>query len=206
MEEKNQTAENAETKSALAKVKEAIFGKKEAEETAETVETEETVTAEEKVDETAKAEETAITQEALNEAIEKAKAEAVANYQAQEQEKQRKANLTPEELKAEEDAEKDKKIKQLEHDLMVRDCKEEAVKKLDQAGLPVTLANIIDYSSKENAEKSIDVIIKCYTEDLENGIKNRLKGKSPEGITSNTAINSMKDKQAEMRRYMGIKK
>ena len=110
-----------------------------------------------------------------------------------------------EELKAEEDAEKDKKIQALEHEIMVNNSKNDAIKKLDEAGLPVKLADIINYSTKETAEASLDHIIKTYSECLENGIKEKLKGKTPEGLHSNAAINDMQDKQNKMRKYMGIK-
>ena len=51
----------------------------------------------------------------------------------------------------------------------------------------------------------MDHIIKTYSECLENGIKEKLKGKTPEGLHSNAAINDMQDKQNKMRKYMGIK-
>ena len=126
-------------------------------------------------------------------------------YKKAQAEKERKASLTPEELKAEEDAEKDKKIQALEHEIMVNNSKNDAIKKLDEAGLPVKLADIINYSTKETAEASLDHIIKTYSECLENGIKEKLKGKTPEGLHSNAAINDMQDKQNKIRKYMGIK-
>ena len=64
---------------------------------------------------------------------------------------------------------------------------------------------IINYSTKETAEASLDHIIKTYSECLENGIKEKLKGKTPEGLHSNAAINDMQDKQNKIRKYMGIK-
>lgn len=160
-------------------------------------------TAEEpKEDET---QEGALSKEDMDAAIEKAKADAIEEYKKAEAEKERKASLTPEELKAEEDAEKDKKIQALEHEIMVNNSKNDAIKKLDEAGLPVKLADIINYSTKETAEASLDHIIKTYSECLENGIKEKLKGKTPEGLHSNATINDMQDKQNKMRKFMGIK-
>ena len=205
--EKAQETKQEETKSKTIgeKIKEVVFGKKSDEETSEVVETtvETEPTAEEpKADEV---QEDVLSKEDMDAAIEKAKAEAIEEYKKAEAEKERKASLTPEELKAEEDAEKDKKIQALEHEIMVNNCKNDAIKKLDEAGLPVKLADIINYSTKETAEASLDHIIKTYSECLENGIKEKLKGKTPEGLRSNTAINDMQDKQNKMRKFMGIK-
>lgn len=205
--EKAQETKQEETKSKTIgeKIKEVVFGKKSDEEPSEvveaTVETEPTAE-EPKADEV---QEDVLSKEDMDAAIEKAKAEAIEEYKKAEAEKERKASLTPEELKAEEDAEKDKKIQALEHEIMVNNCKNDAIKKLDEAGLPVKLADIINYSTKETAEASLDHIIKTYSECLENGIKEKLKGKTPEGLRSNTAINDMQDKQNKMRKFMGIK-
>lgn len=208
--EKAQETKQEETKSKTIgeKIKEVVFGKKSDETTSqeETVET--TVETQEPTVEETKTEvvqENVLSMEDMNEAIEKAKVEAIEEYKKAEAEKERKASLTPEELKAEEDAEKDKKIQALEHEIMVNNSKNDAIKKLDEAGLPVKLADIINYSTKETAEASLDHIIKTYSECLENGIKEKLKGKTPEGLRSNTAINDMQDKQNKMRKFMGIK-
>ena len=183
MEEAQETKQE---KTIGEKIKEVVFGKKSDEEPSEvetTVEAEPTAE-EPKEDE---AQEGALSKEDMDAAIEKAKADAI------------------EELKAEEDAEKDKKIQALEHEIMVNNSKNDAIKKLDEAGLPVKLADIINYSTKETAETSLDHIIKTYSECLENGIKEKLKGKTPEGLHSNAAINDMQDKQNKMRKFMGIK-
>lgn len=207
--EKAQETKQEETKLKTIgeKIKEVVFGKKSDEETSQsevvetTVETEPTAE-EPKADEV---QEDVLSNGDMDAAIEKAKAEAIEEYKKAEAEKERKASLTPEELKAEEDAEKDKKIQALEHEIMVNNSKNDAIKKLDEVGLPVKLADIINYSTKESAEASLEHIIKTYSECLENGIKEKLKGKTPEGLRSNTAINNLQDKQNSMRKYMGIK-
>ena len=160
MEEAQETKQE---KTIGEKIKEVVFGKKSDEEPSEvetTVEAEPTAE-EPKEDET---QEGALSKEDMDAAIEKAKADAIEEYKKAEAEKERKASLTPEELKAEEDAEKDKKIQALEHEIMVNNSKNDAIKKLDEAGLPVKLADIINYSTKETAEASLDHIIKTYSE------------------------------------------
>lgn len=204
MEEAQETKQE---KTIGEKIKEVVFGKKSDEEPSESEVVETTVEAEPTAEEPKEDEtqEGTLSKEDMDAAIEKAKADAIEEYKKAEAEKERKASLTPEELKAEEDAEKDKKIQALEHEIMVNNSKNDAIKKLDEAGLPVKLADIINYSTKETAEESLDHIIKTYSECLENGIKEKLKGKTPEGLHSNAAINDMQDKQNKMRKYMGIK-
>lgn len=185
-------------KSLGQKIKEVFTGKKD-EEPAEDV-----VTAEEKVDDPE--DKTATNGDVdLATAIEQAKQEAIAEYQKELEEKERKSKLSPEELKAEEDAEKDKKIIDLEHQLMVRNCHDNAVKTLDEKKLPVALADILDYTSEESATKSLDVVAKTFTECLENAVKERLKGRTPTGLNSNNDINSTADMQAKIFAQMGVK-
>lgn len=202
------TASNEEAKSKTIgeKIKEVVFGKKADEEGTpaseeQTVETEETTAEEKKTD----VQEPEQSSEDMATAIEKAKAEAIEEYKQAEAEKARKASLTPEELEAEEKAAKDKKIQDLEHKIMVNECHSDAIAKLDAAGMPVKLAEIIDYSTKESAEKSLKQVMQTFNECLADGIKAKLKGKTPEGLRSNAALNDMQDKQNQMRKYMGIK-
>lgn len=142
------------------------------------------------------------TQEEL---IAAAKQQAIDEYIKAQEEKARKEKMSPEELKAEEAQEKDKELEKLKHDLLVRDCRDKAVKSLDEARLPVALADILDYTTEETAEKSLATIQKVFTDCLEQGIKDRLKGKTPEGLNSTTAINSFEDAQARARKAAGLK-
>lgn len=192
------TATNDE-KSLGQKIKGVFTGKK------DETPAEDTVTAEEKIDDPKDKSADSDSNVDLKTAIEQAKQEAVAEYKKQLEEQERRSKLSPEELKAEEEAEKDKKITELEHQLMVRNCKDNAVKILDEKKLPVSLAEILDYSSEESATKSLDVVTKTFTECLENAIKERLKGKTPTGLNANNDINSTADAQAKIFAQMGVK-
>lgn len=160
----------------------------------------ETTTAEEKVDETEEKSDVDIAA-----AIEQAKKDAIAEYVAKQEEEARKAKLTPEERKAEEDSAKDKQIADLQHELMVRNCKDKAVQALDEKKLPVGLADILNYESEESAQTSLDAIVKVFGECLENAVKERLKGRTPTGLNANNDINSFADEQAKIYKQMGIK-
>lgn len=163
-----------------------------------TKETSEEPTAEDKKDDPADAP----TQEEL---IAAAKQQAIDEYVKAQEEKARKEKMSPEELKAEEEQAKDKELERLKHDLLVRDCRDKAVKSLDEARMPVALADILDYTSEETASASLATIQKVFAECLEQGIKDRLKGKTPEGLNSTATINSFEDVQARVRKAAGVK-
>lgn len=161
-------------------------------------------TAEKKLDDP-KGEATKTTNVDLDKAIAEAREQAIEEYKQQLEEQKRKEKLSPEELKAEEDAKKDKKINDLEHELMVRNCKDNAIKTLDEKNLPVALAGCLNYESEETAQKSLDTVSKVFTECLEEELKNRLKGRTPTGLNANNDINSTADAQAKIYAQMGIK-
>ncbi len=193
------TTATKDEKSLGQKIKEVFTGKKD-EATAEDI-----VTAEEKIDDPEDKSAVSNSNADLQTTIEQAKQEAVAEYKKQLEEQERKSKLSPEELKAEEDAEKDKELERLRHDILVRDCRDKAITELNNAGFPVELADIIDYTSEETAKESLSKIKKVYADSIEKGIKERLKGRTPTGLNANNDINSTADMQAKIYKQMGIK-
>lgn len=161
-------------------------------------------TAEKKLDDP-KGEPTKTANVDLDKAIAEAREQAIEEYKQQLEEQKRKEKLSPEELKAEEDAKKEKRISDLEHELMVRNCKDNAIKILDEKKLPVALASCLNYESEESAQKSLETLSKVFTECLEEELKNRLKGRTPTGLNANNDINSTADTQAKIYAQMGIK-
>lgn len=161
-------------------------------------------TAEKKLDDP-KGERTKTANVDLDKAIAEAREQAIEEYKQQLEEQKRKEKLSPEELKAEEDAKKEKRINELEHELMVRNCKDNAIKTLDEKNLPVALASCLNYESEESAQKSLETLSKVFTECLEEELKNRLKGRTPTGLNANNDINSTADTQAKIYAQMGVK-
>lgn len=141
----------------------------------------------------------------LDKAIAEAREQASEEYKQQLEEQKRKEKLSPEELKAEEDAKKEKRISELEHELMVRNCKDNAIKTLDEKNLPVALASCLNYENEESAQKSLETLSKVFTECLEEELKNRLKGRTPTGLNANNDINSTADTQAKIYAQMSVK-
>lgn len=198
MEEKSQVDNVKDEKKSLGQKITSIFGKDKTEE-----QVVEEPTAEAKVEDPV---EESYSKAQFDEAVEKARADAIAEYQKQQEEQARKEKMTPEEIKAEEDAKKDKELEKLKHDILVRDCKDSAVKDLSNAGLPVELADVLDYTSNETAEQSLEVVKGVFISCLEKGIKERLKGKTPVGLNANKDITEISDRKARMQKIMGINK
>lgn len=130
----------------------------------------------------------------LRSEIEKAKAA----WAAEQQEQARLAKLSPEErAKAESDA-KDQKLADLEAKLLQRDLKDAALAKLEKEGFPVGLADLLTYTDQESMEKSLGRVQEVFKASLEVAVKERLRGKTPEGLGgAATAENALKDQIAQ---------
>lgn len=126
--------------------------------------------------------------------IDKAKAD----WTAEQQEQARLAKLTPEErAKAEADA-KDQKLADLEAKLLQRDLKDAALAKLEKEGFPVGLADLLTYTDQESMEKSLERVQEVFKTSLEAAVKERLRGKTPEGLGGAAmAENALKDQIAQ---------
>lgn len=66
-----------------------------------------------------------------------------------------------------------------ERKVFERELRADAKDALIGQGVPYTLANLMDYSSRENMEKSMAEVVKIFRESVEIGIRDRLKGKTP---------------------------
>lgn len=126
--------------------------------------------------------------------IEKAKAA----WAAEQQEQARLAKLTPEErAKAESDA-KDQQLADLQAKLLQRDLKDAALAKLEKEGFPVGLADLLTYTDQESMEKSLDRVQEVFKASLEAAVKDRLRGRTPEGLGgAATTENALKDQIAQ---------
>ena len=82
-------------------------------------------------------------------------AEAKAAWEAEQQEKQRLAKLSPEERAKAEGEAQAQELTKLRTELLQRDLKDAAVKKLTDEGFPVGLADLLTYTDKESMEKSL---------------------------------------------------
>ncbi|MEA4941913.1 MAG: DUF4355 domain-containing protein [Oscillibacter sp.] len=124
--------------------------------------------------------------------------EAKKAWDAERQEQERLAKLSPEERTKAEEAAKDKKLTELEARLLQRDLKDSALQKLQKDGFPVGLADLLAYTDQASMEKSLQHTQEVFKSCLEAAIKERLKGKTPEGLGgAANAENAIKDQIAK---------
>lgn len=125
-----------------------------------------------------KAAEASFTQADLDAAVEAARKK----WQDEAAEAERVGKLSPEERAADEQQKKDARIADLEKQLLRKELRESAAAMLEKDGYPVGLADLLDYSGREAMEKSLDRLVTTYKESLEEGVRTRLKGRTPEGL------------------------
>ena len=125
-------------------------------------------------------------------------AEAKAAWEAEQQEKQRLAKLSPEERAKAEGEAQAQELTKLRTELLQRDLKDSAVKKLTDEGFPVGLADLLTYTDKESMEKCLQQTQEVFKSALEAAVKERLRGKTPEGLGGGAkAENTVKDQIAQ---------
>ncbi len=97
-------------------------------------------------------------------------------------EAERLKKLSPEE-RAEEDAKKkDAELTELRAKVLETDLRKKAEGVLLKEKLPNGLLDLLDYTSEEKMTKGLDSLIPIYREAIEAGVKEKLRGKTPEGL------------------------
>lgn len=114
--------------------------------------------------------------------IEKAVAEAKEKWLAEQEEEKRLSNLSPEEQEKEKATKTETKLEQLRAEMLARDLKDNAVATLETEGYPTQLASLLTYTSKEDMEQSLSTAKDTFKNCLETAIKERLRGRTPEGL------------------------
>lgn len=113
-------------------------------------------------------------------------------------EAERVKNLSPEQQAAEEQKKKDVEIANLKNQLLQKELRENATKTLEKDGYPVGLAEVLDYSSKEAMEKSLNSLVSTFKSSLELAVQTRLRGKTPAGLGGTaTSVNLIRDQIAK---------
>ena len=140
------------------------------------------------------AEEKSFTQADVDAAIEAAKQQ----WLEEAAEAERVGKLTPEEKAKEEQEKKDSEIASLRSQLLQKELRENATKALEADGFPVGLADVLDYSSRERMEATLDSTTKVFKDSLAAAIQSRLKGRTPEGLGgAASAENLLRDQIAK---------
>ena len=92
--------------------------------------------------------------------------------------------LSPEEREEEEAKKKEEELTTLRKKVLETELRGKAALVLTEAKLPDGLLDLLDYTSEENMKKGLDRLIPLYRASIEAGVKEKLRGKTPEGLGS----------------------
>ena len=104
----------------------------------------------------------------MNERIEQVRAEAEA-----------RARMTGEERLAHDLAEREAQLEAREKEITGRELRAEAVRLLEERGLPRELAGAVNYASAEAVQQSLDAAESAFRIAVQNGIEQRMRGNAP---------------------------
>lgn len=119
------------------------------------------------------------------EEVEKMLEEEKQKWEAEKAEQERLKKLSPEERKQEEEKNLQKENEVLKQQLKEKELKDQAITSLSAEGYPVKLADLLQYDSKDNMEKSLTTATSILKECVEMAVKERLRGSTPKGLGVN---------------------
>lgn len=88
------------------------------------------------------------------------------------------------------DEQQESELDKRERDVLKRELRADAKERLASEGLPVALADLINYSDKEESEKSLDEVTATFRAAVAQGVKDALKGNAPRVSTGSRATES----------------
>lgn len=77
---------------------------------------------------------------------------------------------------------KDGQIEKLKAELLRRDLKEKVNSRLEEAGLPLGVAEFVQYTDEAGTMEHLEKVISTVNSLVQEGVKKRLRGKTPEGL------------------------
>lgn len=119
----------------------------------------------------------------------------------QKTEAEKLANMSEAEKKKYQEQKKTSNLEEREAAITRRELTATAKEQLADKGLPISLADVLDYKDAESCKKSIDSVAKAFQEAVEKAVEERIKGtgtmKKSQGTTTET-----EKMQAEMLKAM----
>jgi len=147
------------------------------------------------------------TTKGINTAVNKERARLEALHSAELTEAQKLAKMTEEEKNEYKAQQREAEIQKREAAITKRELMAEAKEKLADKGLPLSLAEIIDYSDAESAKNSIDAIEKAFNISVAKTVEDKLKGGTPPKDAGSVGEKSKeKAKETEVFSAFGLKK
>lgn len=135
------------------------------------------------------------TQDELDFLISEKKKEWLEEVRAEEQ--ARINQLPEEERQKREEISKDDEISRLKAEIAKRDMQEKVLAALEEKQLPVGIAKLVQYGDEESTMKSLDAVIDVFSSAVQEGVRQRLRGRTPEGLGAASVLNSTKDPFAQ---------
>ena len=77
---------------------------------------------------------------------------------------------------------KDGQIEKLKAELLKRDLREKVISKVEEAKLPLGVAEFVQYTDEAGTMASLEKVITTVNQLVQEGLMMRLKGKTPEGL------------------------
>jgi len=128
-------------------------------------------------------------------ALAKAKAEWEAQAQAEKEEAAKLAKMNAEEKAKHEREKREKALAEREAAVSKRELTAEAISQLSEKGLPVTLADCLNYTNAEECKKSMEKLEQSFNSAVEKRVNDMLRGTPPKaGQADGTpVINNIRD-------------
>lgn len=89
------------------------------------------------------------------------------------------------------------RIVELEQELQKRDHRAFVTQELEKAKIPLVMADYIDYTSEATVKKSTAKLQEVFIESVNAAVKERLRGRTPEGLGRTNAAQSYTDEFAK---------
>lgn len=77
---------------------------------------------------------------------------------------------------------KDSQIEELRAELLRRDLKEKVTARLEEARLPLSVAEFVQYTDEAGTMANLEKVITTVNQLVQDGVMMRLRGKTPEGL------------------------
>ena len=112
-------------------------------------------------------------------------------------ENERIARMTPDEREEHDLSLREAEIERRERELVKRELQAEAAEMLKSRGLPVALAEVLDFSGRDQCLKSVDIIDKAFRAAVKAAVDERLRQSHVDLIRNNSAADaeSMSDEE-----------
>lgn len=99
-----------------------------------------------------------------------------------------RARMTGEERMAHDFAERQKQLEARERDVLRRELQADAMRMLQERGLPAELAGAVNYESAESLQQSLELAENAFRSAVQQGVEKRLAGDMPMTVSRRTAM------------------